>query len=742
MASRIYEVSKPQQQFYSVERAGYVDVGEAFFDVVTDMLQLGFFQVKAIKFIDKQNNPVVTNTWPVSERLYTLSNAGTGYKSGDKLYAVGGTLTASTSARATITVTGINATTGAITAYTVDTTGDYSVVPGPAANVALSYATENTFLTTSTLTSNVVDTNGASITVPTVVTVSTSATDAQVTTLINTWVDQYGQNGGGGTAGTRWPTDGFWIDGTAETTFASVKIGSEIVLRTGGANSSIPPGTTITKKTQFNRINGVTGTDRNWTSSGYRSTVIETTTPATRFETSNPISLEPGDIIGFRGQLATIDNTVNERPKAWRAILESTAAVDPLSDTVGVFGNVAATSSNTTLLQVNDLTTPNAFNPVIYPGQRVVSVLENGSVNGFVTVVSVTKTGSTTANVVLSSAQTFSQANEPLRFVFPDDPQNWRIAIDVRENLTNPVAGPQKVEIYAGTSLQLKDTGELTTQFNESGSLPVDRAGLMGAAPTGIPKTEPYIENGTLKTVAFKETDANDPKQGFLNREKRVGASSTPGVAVYPLNYLLTMTNRGIFLGMWEGNWSTLQKTKAATDNFFNWFLIQRPVNRNTGEVLTTGVCPVFCINSVGYDYWKMIVREKDVIHPTQGAADCASLLFNETTGTISTVTTPYRVPADAHSQDNFAIINSTTQISLTEDSKYLISLLHDLNTPRFRYTEELDMIGQTSADVCMAGNDLSMTTYGESGPRIYHAMPANNPYNSGLRIVVLKNIP
>jgi hypothetical protein len=99
-------------------------------------------------------------------------------------------------------------------------------------------------------------------------------------------------------------------------------------------------------------------------------------------------------------------------------------------------------------------------------------------------------------------------------------------------------------------------------------------------------------------------------------------------------------------------------------------------------------------------------------------------------------------VPADAHSQDNFAIINSTTQISLTEDSKYLISLLHDLNTPRFRYTEELDMIGQTSADVCMAGNDLSMTTYGESGPRIYHAMPANNPYNSGLRIVVLKNIP
>ncbi len=694
------------------------------------MLQLGFFQVKAIKFIDKQSNPVVINTWPVTERLYTLSNAGSGYKTGDKLYAVGGTLTNSTSSRATITVNSINTTTGAITGYTVNTSGDYSVVPGPAANVALSYATEGTMLKTYTMISNVADSDGSDIVIPAI---NNSLPNG--TSYPNTWRNLWGSNGGGGTSGTRWPTTGFWV---GDNTFDDVKVGSELVLLTGtSANSSIPAGTTITKKTAFNRITGITNLGP---SNDYVNR--ESTTPSTYFETSNPITLGLGDIIGFRGQLATIDNTVIARPKAWRAILESTAAVDPLSDTVGVFGNVAATSSNTTLLQVNDLTTPNAFNPVIYPGQRVVSVLENGSVNGFVTVVSVTKTGSTTANVVLSSAQTFSQVNEPLRFVFPDDPQNWRIAIDVRENKTNPNAGPQKVEIYAGTRLQLKDTGELTTQFNESGSQPVDRAGLMGAAPTGAATTEPYIENGVSKTVAFKETDANDPKQGFLNREKRVGASSTPGVAVYPLNYLITMTNRGIFLGMWEGNWSTLQKTKAATDNFFNWFLIQRPVNRNTGEVLTTGVCPVFCVNSVGYDYWKMIVREKDVIHPTQGAADCKSLLFDETTGTISTVTTPYRVPADAHSQDNFAIINSTTQISLTEDSKYLISLIHDLNTPRFRYTEELDMIGQTSADVCMAGNDLSMTTYGESGPRIYHAMPANNPYNSGLRIVVLKNIP
>jgi hypothetical protein len=730
MASTIYEVSKPQQQFYSVERAGFVDVGEAMFSAVTDLIQLGFFQVKVVKFIDRQNNPIVKtggSAWPVSERVYTLSSVGSGYKAGDQLYALGGTLASSISQKAKLTVNSISSTGGILT-YTVNTTGEYSVVPGPAANVSLVYETPTTVYKESIMLSNVANSDGTGIVIPT-----TNNNLPDGSSYPTTWRNLWGVDGGGGTSGTRWPTTGFWIGDTS----VDVRVGSEVILLSGSANSSIPPGTTITKKSVFNRITGV---ENGGPATGYSNE--ETTTLSTYFETSVPITLVKGDSIGFRGQLATIDNTVTERPKAWRAILETTAAVDPLSDTVGVFANVAATSSSSTLLQVNSLTTPNAFNPVIYPGQRVTSTLANGSVSGFVTVVSVTKTGATSANVVLSSAQTFSQANEPLRFVFPADPQNWRIAIDVRENKTNPDAGPQKVEIYAGTSLQLKDTGELTTIFDSNGALPVDRAGLMGAAPTGTVSTETFKDGTVTKTVSFKDTAATDPKQGFLNREKRVGASGTPGPEIYPLNYLLTLTNRGIFFGMWEGNWSTLQKTKAATDNYFNWFLIQRPVNRNTGQVLTTGTCPVFCINSAGYDYWKMIVREKDVLHPTQGDPDCQSQVYDETTGTISTVTTRYRVPADAHSQDSFAIINSTTQISLTEDSKYLISLLHDLTTPRFRFTEELDMVGQTSADVCMAGNDLSMTTYSESGPRIYHAMPANNPYNSGLRIVVLKNIP
>jgi hypothetical protein len=99
-------------------------------------------------------------------------------------------------------------------------------------------------------------------------------------------------------------------------------------------------------------------------------------------------------------------------------------------------------------------------------------------------------------------------------------------------------------------------------------------------------------------------------------------------------------------------------------------------------------------------------------------------------------------VPADAHSQDSFAILNSSNQIALSEDSKYLVSFLHNLSTPRFRYSEELDMVGQTSADVCMASNDISITAYNESGPRLYRALSSNGSYNTGLRIAMLRDIP
>jgi hypothetical protein len=96
------------------------------------------------------------------------------------------------------------------------------------------------------------------------------------------------------------------------------------------------------------------------------------------------------------------------------------------------------------------------------------------------------------------------------------------------------------------------------------------------------------------------------------------------------------------------------------------------------------------------------------------------------------------RVLADVHSPDSHAIFNSTEQVSLTEDKTYLLSFPHNLTTPRFRYTEELDMVGTTSADVVMSGQDIQFKTYGESGPRTYRALPANAALNTGLRMSVI----
>jgi len=331
---------------------------------------------------------------------------------------------------------------------------------------------------------------------------------------------------------------------------------------------------------------------------------------------------------------------------------------------------------------------------------------------------------------------------------------------------------------YTATPLQLTNLGAIANVTNSAGVIK-DRAGMMGELPTGTLATlasgaQGYAAHGAAPIV---KPDPLKPTEGFVNRELRVAGSPE----AYPLNYTLTITNRGIFFGVWEGNWSNMQKPAAISitdkDSFFNWFLIQRPVDRENGRTLCKGRAPVFCVNSVGYKYWKFVVREEDIMHPQQGdpwnvrdyidprsgvgyigsAGVGAAAAVASATPTASTVgktiitqqiASYYRIPADTHTQDSYAIMNTTNQISLTEYNTYLISFLHNLTTPRFRYSEELDMIGQASADVCMSGNDVVLTApggggvYGEPTARTYRAMPSNLPYNTGLRVCVLRDIP
>lgn len=537
--------------------------------------------------------------------------------------------------------------------------------------------------------------------------------------------------------GTRWPTDGIWCNVdifTNKTLFA----GQELVLVSGSPTSNIPTGTIITKLDTFECVayriekstNGGSGSG-SWTRKDY----YEQTRNYIYFETSNPITVNKGDRFAVKGAGAVMSDTESRTAERFSSIINVGGRIDPLNDVNGVTGVVQAVESgNTANLRIVNLSTINNYAPKLYEGQSIV-IQTQGSTpttiigNAVISKVANLNVDNNTANITLSSTQSPNLVGATVRLYFPFN-QPWRLAFEAN--------GRQTMNAYAATSVQLKDDGTIARITDFNGNV-TDRAGMMGALPSII-----YTANtGTTKGNVITDVgiDTANIYQGFVNRSIRV--ANYP--EAYPLSYIATFTDRGLFFGVWEGTWSVMQKSRSRQlserDAWFNWFLVQRPVDRKTGQTRTTGQSPVFCINSVGYKYWKFVVRERDVMHPTQGDKETQSYNFQANTGNVFLETTQYRVPADRHSEDSHMLLNTTDQIALTEDSKYLVSFLYNLTTPRFRYSDELDMIGQTAGDVAMASSDIKIRAYGEDADRTYKSLAANLPYNAGLRICVLKDL-
>ena len=125
--------------------------------------------------------------------------------------------------------------------------------------------------------------------------------------------------------------------------------------------------------------------------------------------------------------------------------------------------------------------------------------------------------------------------------------------------------------------------------------------------------------------------------------------------------------------------------------------MVQRPVDKKTGIVRglpidneSPGNRPLFCVNSVNGKYWKFVVREHDQAIPSS------------------------RKNATINTEDDSAIINPYTQQSLTENGEYVISFLNNLSTSRYKYADELDMVGTVSADVVGGGSSIDINVYGE----------------------------
>lgn len=290
--------------------------------------------------------------------------------------------------------------------------------------------------------------------------------------------------------------------------------------------------------------------------------------------------------------------------------------------------------------------------------------------------------------------------------------QPWRIGFDIVMGTGTGQVVPEVLLAYVGTPLQITPIGGLAErQVATSGDVNyTDIIGSVGSLvnpnPVGFNCITVNTSNGvaTYKPLQGNTQNNDEPSKGLVNRVKRVGTSGSS----YPLSYRLVISPRGFWLGVWED--ATTTETSAA----FNWVLVQRPVDRTTGAVLTSGKAPVFCVNGCGGTFWQFVVRESDIFRPGK------------------------RRSGDAHSEDSEAIINAQNQVSLSEDGKYIVTFPSRLNTSRYRYPHELDMIGITSADVVSQNSDVPLTVYGETNPRTYKAMHGTGTGNTGMRLLVL----
>ena len=245
-----------------------------------------------------------------------------------------------------------------------------------------------------------------------------------------------------------------------------------------------------------------------------------------------------------------------------------------------------------------------------------------------------------------------------------------------------------------------------------------------------VPESDPPIFTAVPKD--FLDVDYSGPitmKALTDPNEKRKSYNAALQYADYsatPMSYVLSISDHGIALATWiEG--------RDEDGCRFNWFVIQRAINKD-GTVVKDGLAPLFCVSS-----------------SNGGGSETASFLdprgiqrFTVREADMNAPSVP--VSATVHSADASAVINPLQQTCLSETGEYDFKLMQGLSTHRHSYAYEIDMVGYSSADVISHDTDLQVQVYNEvdaeSNPkkRTYHALNANGPKNTGMRIYLLKS--
>ncbi|MGL5013367.1 MAG: hypothetical protein ACRC6V_03630 [Bacteroidales bacterium] len=303
-----------------------------------------------------------------------------------------------------------------------------------------------------------------------------------------------------------------------------------------------------------------------------------------------------------------------------------------------------------------------------------------------------------------------------------DKRQPWRFAIEVDQEA-------QAVRWFFCTPTNIKMEG---SKFDISIS-------RFTKATSGAGNADTICKSGMLQTDSRVQSDENPAVQwdkrekptgsltGFYSKEKFSFSYAHFGFDVkqidrqsIPITYRLAITDHGIALCAWV----------EAHDNLgdkFTWFNVQRMVDKDTGETIVDGKSPLFCvfsmlggggstINTVDpHGVYYFVVRESDVNSPT------------------------FPVSANVDTADSWRIINTVQQLSISEDNKLILSMMKGMNTQRYSYDHELDMMGYISADVISQYQDVEITQYNEAEPRIFKAMKANYAHNTGMRILMIQ---
>lgn len=329
--------------------------------------------------------------------------------------------------------------------------------------------------------------------------------------------------------------------------------------------------------------------------------------------------------------------------------------------------------------------------------------------------------------------------------------QPWRIVIEVNSGNSGgiPIASAKGwINWYVCTPTNIIDAdGEFKVAISSDreagpGFREQSKTGLLTYSSFSKTKQTPDFIHSDCRVGndgALWTTDAYNDRPSwryehfgfFINRS---GTGKVNEEAV-PLTYALSTSDHGVAFMMWT----------EARDSFgdrYHWWTVQRMVDKDTGETIVDGKSPLFCVFSmVGggsiasdpgdeiavneiavteHDAYYFVVREADVHTPTVPVTACYD------------------------TNDSSRIINVQQQVCISEDNDLTMNMIKGMNTQRYSYPHELDMIAYISADVVSQFAEVDVQVYGEMDgqnvhKRKYKALKANRRDNKGMRLLFLK---